>query len=142
NLHIGVATSDLGTSAVGDAMPGPALPGTGGCMGTGKDGELQTSSMIGPGNFILDVGNSDGSRSVNYTGTLASTFSAVASVGTAGCGFEQTLEAVQRALANTTANAGFLRPNANLAVVILSDEDDCSLEHASLIGNDTTTFGP
>jgi hypothetical protein len=58
----------------------------------------------------------------------------MASVGSGGCGFEHPLEAVYRALhdcpsdANCTipANLGFLRPDALLAVVWVTDEDDCS----------------
>jgi len=145
DLHIGVATSDLGTSAAGDPSPGPAIgTGAGMCAATGKAGHLQTNgSAVVTGNFISDVANPDGSRSTNYTGTLSDAFTAIASVGATGCGFEQHLEAVQRALDNSNPeNAGFLRPGASLAVIVVADEDDCSLEHASLIGTDTTTFGP
>jgi hypothetical protein len=145
DLHIGVATSDLGTSAAGDPAPGPPIgTGAGMCAATGKAGHLQTSgSAVVTGNFISDVSSPDGSRATNYTGTLADAFSSIASVGATGCGFEQHLEAVKRALdSSNPENAGFLRPDASLAVIVLADEDDCSLEHASLIGNDTTTFGP
>ncbi len=139
SLHLGVATSDLGTSAVGDAMPGPTIPGSvGGCSGSGKDGELQTNgNTVVTGRFIVDDG-----ATKNYTGTLADAFKAIASVGAAGCGFEQTLEAVHHALVNTTTNAGFLRPDANLAVIVLTDEDDCSLEHTALIDPTRTDLGP
>ena len=43
----------------------------------------------------------------------------LASVGASGCGFEQHLEAVHRALADNPANAGFLRDDANLAVILV-----------------------
>jgi hypothetical protein len=44
-----------------------------------------------------------------------------------GCGFEHQLQSARVALQDTTPeNKGFLRPNAHLAIVILSDEDDCS----------------
>ncbi|HMV67544.1 MAG TPA: hypothetical protein PKA64_11895 [Myxococcota bacterium] len=52
-----------------------------------------------------------------------------ARVGTGGSGKEKGLEAARFALsANMTTgpNAGFLRPDANLLVVFVSDEDDCS----------------
>jgi hypothetical protein len=144
NLHIGVATSDLGTSAIADG-PGPSIGsvGTGGCAGTGKAGNLQTNGTpLVSGTFIADQANADGTRTTNYTGQLADAFSAIASVGAGGCGFEQHLEAVRRALDNNPANVGFLRPGANLAVIIEGDEDDCSLEHASMLGDDTATLGP
>jgi hypothetical protein len=48
---------------------------------------------------------------------------------------------MQRALENP-ANAGFLRPEANLAVVIISDEDDCSIADPQVLSADTAQFGP
>src|SRR5262249_23855027 len=48
-------------------------------------------------------------------------------LGVDGCGYEQHLEGMKRALdGSRPENAGFLRDNAYLAVVILADEDDCS----------------
>ena len=143
NIHLGVITSDLGTSAIED---GPGLPigtGPGGCSGTGKAGNLQTNgTTLVSGNFIDDEANLDGARVTNYTGQLADAFAALASVGAAGCGFEQHLEAARRALDNNPANAGFLRPDASLAVIVVGDEDDCSATHSALFGDDTATFGP
>jgi hypothetical protein len=48
-------------------------------------------------------------------------------VGTNGCGYEKGLEPVRVALSvlTGTTNAGFLREEATLAVVVVSDEDDC-----------------
>jgi hypothetical protein len=50
--------------------------------------------------------------------------------GVAGCGFESTLEAMYLALARTQtageASFGFLRTDADLLVVIVTDETDCS----------------
>jgi hypothetical protein len=63
--------------------------------------------------------------------TLESGAPNIAGVGTAGCGIEQHLAGVERALQNP-ANAGFLRPEAKLAVVVIADEDDCSLAHHDL----------
>ena len=144
SLHIGVATSDLGTSAAGDATPGPSIGnGPGGCSGNGKGGALQTNgTTLVTGAYIDDEPAGSGARTTNYTGALADAFKAIASVGAAGCGFEQTLEGIHRALNNNPANAGFLRQGANLAVVVLTDEDDCSLEHTALIDPSRTDLGP
>ena len=144
NLHLGVVTSDLGTSATEDPTPGPSIgSGPGACTGHGKNGVLQTFGAPVTGNFVTDIKNPDGSRMTNYTGTLADAFSAMASAGSAGCGFEQPLEAIRLALdPATTANAGFLRPSAALAIIVLTDEDDCSASHTALFGTDTTTLGP
>ncbi len=53
----------------------------------------------------------------------------VALVGVNGCGYERGLAAMRAALdpqgPHAEFNAGFVRPTARLAVVALSDEDDC-----------------
>ena len=77
---------------------------------------------------------------MNYSGPLATAFSAIASVGAAGCGFEQPLHAVHLALTAGT-NPDFLRSDADLVVLMLSDEDDCSLAHSALLGTDSS-LGP
>lgn len=59
------------------------------------------------------------------------TFSCAAKVGTGGPSIEMPLYALQLALNDRVAdgtNAGFVRHDALLAAVILSDEDDCSRE--------------
>jgi len=56
-------------------------------------------------------------------------FSCQAKVGTGGPDLEMPLLATELAFVDRVAdgtNAGFLRPNALLAIVILTDEDDCS----------------
>ncbi|MEO8548639.1 MAG: hypothetical protein ABI678_01650 [Kofleriaceae bacterium] len=144
DLHIGVITSDVGSKGFGDASPGPGVgSGVGMCAGTGKAGVLQTQgSVVVTGKFLSDVASGNG-RVVNYTGSLANAFSAIASVGAAGCGFEQPLHAIQLALSpDNAANAGFLRPDANLLVLMLSDEDDCSMNHSTLLAGDNLALGP
>lgn len=144
NIHLGVVSSDLGTKGTQDATAGPGVGnGPGSCSGTGRAGNLLTNgSTLVSGNYIEDIKNTDGTRTRNYTGDLSSAFSAIASVGAGGCGFEQPLESVRRALNNNSSNAGFLRPSANLAVVWLTDEDDCSFSHSTLLGSDESTLGP
>lgn len=134
NVHIGVATSNLGQSA-GDGV-GTASFGSS-CANKGDDGVLRTSPLIN-GRFIVDE-EAGASRNRNYTGTLADAFSAIANVGINGCGIEQHLGAVKRALENQM-NTGFLRQNAKLAVIVIADEDDCSLAHKSLF--EGSTDGP
>jgi hypothetical protein len=66
-------------------------------------------------------------------------FTCIATLGTNGCGFEQPLAAMDKALTVHARpggpNEGFLRGDAALAIVVLSDENDCSTE-------DTTIFDP
>jgi hypothetical protein len=144
NIHIGVISTDLGTKGADDATAGPGIgSGPGSCSGVGKAGNLQTNgTTLVTGSFISDTKNTDGTRTTNYTGSLANAFSSIASLGASGCGFEQPLQAAKNALNNNPANAGFLRPSAGLAIAFVTDEDDCSISHSTLLGSDTTTLGP
>ena len=120
SLHVGVITTDLGAGSACASGDGGNLINTGqNCMGPS-------------GAFIEDLANEDGSRTRNFSGTLEDTFSCIAQVGATGCGFEQPLEALRRALDNNPNNAGFLRDHAYLAVVIVTDEDDCSATDTGL----------
>ncbi|MGO9289129.1 MAG: hypothetical protein ACLQIJ_10290 [Polyangia bacterium] len=93
--------------------------------------------------WIIDVANANGAgRTQNYTGQLTDVFTCLAqSVGIAGCGYEHQLQSIRVALnpqqTNCDAqgnncidinmeNVGFLRPEAYLAIIFISDEDDDS----------------
>ncbi|RLB49953.1 MAG: hypothetical protein DRJ42_19920 [Deltaproteobacteria bacterium] len=81
-------------------------------------------------------------------------FSCVAQVGTTGCGYEQPLEAALRALTPSTSditfldgaghrdgeNAGFVRDDAILAVVVITDEDDCSVADPGLFDLESARY--
>ncbi len=109
------------------------------CIGMGLD-DLTDDGEGNFDTFIKDVLSPDRtSRERNYSTntdidaesdpdqpTLADVFSCIAPLGKCGCRFEQPLEAIKRAL-DPTVNPGFLRENAYLAVIIITDEDDCSL---------------
>jgi hypothetical protein len=129
NLHIGVVTSDLGTSG---SRTG-AGPSIGGCNSS-MDGNLVP--VDGSHRFLSDVDDGAGGRTTNYTGELRDAFAQLAAVGDQGCGFEQHLGAMHRALDDNPMNAGFLRPDANLAIVVLADEDDCSVADTAFFGSD------
>lgn len=71
-------------------------------------------------------------------GSLAASIACAAPQGINGCGFEQQLESMQKAVlrADTDgdANFGFVPPDALLVVVIITDEADCSYngDHESI----------
>jgi hypothetical protein len=128
DVQIGVITPNLGTSAT----DGSTAMTIGGCAGQGEGGTLRAQFPGGP-RFLRDVDDHAGGRSRNYTGTLEEAFASLATVGTAGCGIEQHLEAIKRALDGSNPdNAGFVRKGAYLAIVIIADEDDCSLAKSTL----------
>lgn len=58
-------------------------------------------------------------------------------VGISGCGYESPLEAMRRALdpgaAHNLGPDAFLRPNSILAIIIITDELDCSVQDESLM---------
>jgi len=126
DVHIAVVSSDMG--APGDSTTSIQ------CTTAGDQGKFQfaphgtcTASGLAPGaTFISNVGGV-----ANYTGALDQTLSCIALLGSNGCGFEHQLASVARALGADGAppplqNAGFLRPEAELAIFLLTNEDDCS----------------
>jgi hypothetical protein len=143
DLHLGVITSDMGT--LGSGSPTPALPvgqlGNGGCAGSGDDGVLQVGTAALSQRFLSDVAGEGGARVRNYSGELRDVFSQMAQVGQGGCGFEQHLASLRRALVQP-ANAGFLREDANLAIVVIADEDDCSVLDPAFFGPESPELGP
>ncbi len=129
DLHVAVISTDVTTGA-------PAVPG---CTNT-FDGRFRTGNGTVPctvqGSYIIDSPDGSGGRIDNYDGTITDAFSCFADLGSGGCGFEQPLEALRRALDGRYAeHAGFLRPDALLVVVLLTDEDDCSAYDPAIFGD-------
>ncbi len=98
---------------------------------------------IGPFGIADDEKGDDGAFRNNCGGQkrwlerseAAASFPCRAQVGTGGPGDEMPLECMRLALTDRMAdgtNAGFLRDDALLAVVILTDEDDCSFKATQL----------
>lgn len=163
NYHVGIITSDVGTTVSDGATWGggsePACD-----TFSGDDGRLQditcdkrntvspdarsACATLCPDNRFRPTDGSkfiskiDGKTNVPQdvrpdpmTGAMvdygpSNAFKCMALVGDAGCGVEGPLEAVKRALTtnSTTANANFLRSGSLLAVIFITDEDDCSVK--------------
>lgn len=123
DLHIGVISSSV------------AIPGLTGCE-TGGDGNFYVgTAVLKEKKFIRDVAGPLG-RERNYDGALTATFAKMARVGSGGCGFEQPFKAARLALSGyTTGSQGFLRADALLLVVFVTDEDDCSATSAALFAD-------
>ncbi len=124
DLNLGVVTSDYGAGATG--APG-CQPSPGGQAGRLQAGGGPGGNCRGPvgANFVHYVFG--GANNLPQGQDLATTFSCMASVGSQGCGFEHQLESVYAALHNPIPeNQGFLRDDALLAVVFLTNEDDAS----------------
>lgn len=156
SLHVGVVSTDLGA---GVARP-RAL---GACVhGTGDDGVLQRSnaSCVGHVGGVFEFARGEDSTA------FAADVGCMTTLGIRGCGLEQQLEASLKALSPATptgwtapdyvpprfldpdtgaytlpghalgANAGFVRDDTVLAVVLVTDEEDCSASDTSVFGDD------
>jgi hypothetical protein len=132
NLHIGVITSNMGANG--------ATTGDLHCD-TSDGGALQTGTCAAGPAYLEDIEGPDGTRVVNYDGTLEDALACRVDLDNNGCGFEQPFAAVQAALTNPV-NTGFLRPDAMLVIVFMTDEDDCSATGSTLYDPSETSLGP
>jgi hypothetical protein len=121
NIRIGVVTSDYGSGGVMTMNN---------CHDFGDNAAFQINDMAGancglqPGAYWITNDNLLPGR------TLQQVFACMATRGTMGCGNENQLQAARMALLprpdRNPMNMGFLRPDAYLAVVWLTDEEDSS----------------
>jgi hypothetical protein len=132
NMHVAVVSSSLGAGAFGN-VNGCYPNSVGNLEGKFQHSALCTGLHSGQ-NFISSLIDpaAAGGRQNNFDGDITDVFSCIANLGQAGCGFEHQFEATRAALekAQNPAdpdNAGFLRRDAYLAVVMLTNEDDCSV---------------
>lgn len=124
DVHIAIISSNLGA-------PGT---GIGSCENGGDRGEFRNQPAGGVACTAVprDAFIIAGPAGNNFDGPIADVFSCIATVGTSGCGFEHQLASLRRALGKDpnsplpAKNNGFLRPNARLGIVLITDEDDCS----------------
>jgi hypothetical protein len=146
DLSVGVVTTDMGS--FGYAL-NTCNNGALGYLG-GDDGCFRNTGSVEVGGclssyplFLQRNGLNAGSYPLAQMGT---DFRCIATLGTNGCGAEQQMEAARRALVDQTGvgrcNAGFLRPDSILAVLWVTDEEDCSVADPRLLDPDATSeFG-
>jgi hypothetical protein len=133
-----------------DSAPVRATIAPGSCWALAQNPPITDGCGLNQGaRWIEDIQPAFGQiqRQVNYSGgpnALPNVFSCLAKgVGVGGCGYEHQLQALRVALnpqqvgcdsqgKNCTdvnmANVGFVRTGAYLAIVLVTDEDDCSAE--------------
>jgi hypothetical protein len=141
DLRIGVVSTDLGA---GDRRDVPT------CLSP-KGGALLTEARI-PGcprpldpwiGLLADGTTNVPGGSADPLRRAAESFACISQLGTLGCGFEQPLEAARRALDPDGPGSSFLRADAALALVLISDEDDCSaVAPEALFDPDPKLLGP
>ncbi len=155
SIHVGVVTSDMG------AGPNTGVPTCARGLGDdgilrqrSRMASARCMASYPSGIFEFDATDSGAD--------FAATLECLGQLGTGGCGFEQQLEAALKAvspisatewtvegyapprfvsadgLADTAAgqgqgpNDGFLRPDSALAIVLVTDEEDCSVRDYDL----------
>ncbi|MBW2735816.1 MAG: hypothetical protein JRH20_25805 [Deltaproteobacteria bacterium] len=127
NLHIGVVSTDLGAGNWGAAIPSCETPG-------GDRGELQHTARIPGCPTPTDpwISYAEGAHNIPCTNAdpmecVKEAFTCIAALGSEGCRFKMPMESARLALdISNDANPGFLRDDALLMVVFITDEDDCS----------------
>jgi hypothetical protein len=145
DLHVGIVTTDFGAGVFAP----PSCNATQGDQGALQNRPLGTSctqaALDNPDDRFLSYSTvALGGATANFTGDVGDAFTCYAAVGTGKCGYEQPLASLQAALDGCTSaggcvqslNEGFLREDAYLAVVILTDGHECSAP------TDTTLFDP
>jgi len=159
DMHVGVVTSDMGTG--GATVPTCARSDFGDDGVLRSQGRTDITGCMAVYPMFLDFDPSDG-RDPN---AFATDMACVATTGTGGCGFEQQLEAILKALSpsapqswtapgytaptffrNTfghgdTNNDGFVRDDSVLAIIPVTDEEDCSARDADLFNPSSPTYG-
>jgi MYXO-CTERM domain-containing protein len=133
DIHLAVVSSDLG--APSDQGPGIGCSQNGGDDGNfffAPRGTCTATTLVPNATFIMDdaTGATKNFTLADPVG-LATVFQCIALLGQSGCGFEHQLASVARSLGADgqpppAANVGFLRDDAELAIVMLTNEDDCS----------------
>jgi hypothetical protein len=142
SLNVGVVSSDMGTDGIALGTCPVPLGGDHGCL-------LHTPRLpSGCGTTYPAFLSRTASTAGSYTtAEMAADFACVGTLGTGGCGFEQSLESAVAALTTNAAvgecNEGFLRADSTVAVLVLSDEDDCSVAptHSEIFDGSRSDLG-
>jgi len=139
-LHVGSITPNLGHSTepphnyTAGSTPEADFNPTALCMtndGNGKAGFMQVEGLSGtPREICAAVTPPEGTLYLNFPESGFTEDDLISDVTCVigqddGCGFEQQLESILESDRNT-ANGGFNRDDALLAVILITDEDDCS----------------
>ena len=123
SLHLAVVSSNLGAGPV-ETVPDCSVGGDRGAFQVGPGKLCETSGLHEGETFV----SWDGDRR-NFDGDLNHVFGCLTDLGEFGCSFEHPFASVLKALEPATlpaGNAGFLRKDALLVIVLLTNEDDCS----------------
>ena len=148
DLRVAIITSDLGTGGVATSGPcGSKSFADGTVSAYGDRGRFQmvgaSACGVRPGAEWLEYYRH---QPVNYAGELEDVFAClVGNLGFSGCEQEHPLQAFEFALGLATegsvGQAAMVRPDANLGLIFVTDEDDCSAATNDGIFADNPSLG-
>jgi hypothetical protein len=154
DLHVGVVSSSYGGGAWSNVNQCHAASTDPNTLGDDQGRLLQGAigpnpspcTMLHSGEKYLRNGDGSAADPPNFDGDIRNAFKCIALLGDKGCGFESQFESVYYGLYKGSLplgsgdnqdpdNGGFLRPEAVLAIVMVTNEDDCSVRGDSLLLN-------
>lgn len=149
DLHVAVVSSSLGAGAwanVPQCYPGVHPGDDQGKFQQGPGGAGSgTCPMLHAGETFLKSGDGTAANPANFDGDISTALTCMAMLGDGGCGFEAPFASVYYALFKGSLmagpsdqfhdpdNGGFIRADAQLAVIMVTNEDDCSVASNSLL---------
>ncbi|MGE3631742.1 MAG: hypothetical protein AB7P00_17670, partial [Sandaracinaceae bacterium] len=150
SIHMGSVGSDMGTA--GFNVPTCANAQFGDDAILRSAGDTAMMGCAGTYTPFASLGSGPTSAEVD---AFVEQVQCTAILGTGGCGFEQSLESMLKAVTPSSSpltffmgtsgqadgpNAGFLRPDSILATVVLTDENDCSASDGELYNMSSSVY--
>ena len=144
SVHVAVVSSDMG--APSDSDIGCSQSGDNGKFFVTPQAPCTSVGFTDPNAMPMFITDDAAGATKNFTAAdpagIATVFQCIGLLGANGCGFEHQLASIDHALGADNfqpdpqtglpvptppaSNGGFLRPDAYLGIVMLTNEDDCS----------------
>ncbi len=141
DIHVGVVSSDMGTGGYTVTTCDDPVDG--------DDGVLQHAANPGvtgcDPTYASYLSYDEDPPDPSQIDWISTGFGCIATLGTDGCGFEQQLKAVRRALVDHDQmggpNVGFLRPDSILTILWVTDEEGCSVADRNIFDPANSALG-
>ena len=156
DLHLAVISQDMGAGD-GSSIAGCSTMGDAGAFHYTPTDTCTATGLAQGATFLVDSGGANPTTNFGSQ-DITTVFQCIAVLGASGCGLEAQLFSVVHALGDDNldaqgnpqpppGNAGFLRPDAYLGIVLVTNEDDCSAPWGTPLFNPATSdinsqYGP